>query len=642
MTQRPSVDDLRARLRDLGYLDAGVDRFVLAPVRSSRSLISGAWRASLRIGALTAVLAGPLAAATLAVRVPGLVTGARDAVVLALYLGLLFGTATAIAALVTTLVLGTLASRFGGAARLESRALGLSFAAAVIVSGACLAYLVLWWHTVSPAGMVWRSALGTSAVLAAAAVISLLLGHAVRVTTVALVARLSGGVALAIRPRRRSWPLTVSLLALAFAAASGLLLVTTRGDETAGAPATPRVTVTPTGVRLTVVAIDGLDVPFLAQLQAAGRMPALSRLLSEAQAVLPASEAGDPARTWTSLATGQPATVHGVSGIETRRVSGIEGTLPTGAGRLAGVIAQASDLLRLTRPVPTTGLQRRSKTFWEVAGEHGLSTLVVNWWATWPAPDGAGVVISDRATLRLERGGALDAEISPPSVYAALLPRWPQWRDEARRVVVEAFADADPATGAALRRAGEQDAVPLALTARLGEGDPLLRTVYLPGVDIAQYELLTGGGGAGLPASAMAARVAALERYYSFLDARVGILLAGLSPDRTVAIVTDPGRSSAKGGGLLALAGPIARRGARVQASRADVMPTLLYALGLPASRELPGRPRVELFSEEFTRRVTVREVETYGRRVVAPRPASGTPLDQEMLDRLKSLGYVR
>jgi hypothetical protein len=34
----PRVDELRQRLRSLGYLDAGVDRFVLGPARATRAL----------------------------------------------------------------------------------------------------------------------------------------------------------------------------------------------------------------------------------------------------------------------------------------------------------------------------------------------------------------------------------------------------------------------------------------------------------------------------------------------------------------------------------------------------------------------------------------------------------------------------
>ena len=55
--QTPDVDDLRVRLRELGYLDAGVNRFVLGPVRRGRSPFASAWRSSLRIGVLAGLLA---------------------------------------------------------------------------------------------------------------------------------------------------------------------------------------------------------------------------------------------------------------------------------------------------------------------------------------------------------------------------------------------------------------------------------------------------------------------------------------------------------------------------------------------------------------------------------------------------------
>jgi hypothetical protein len=67
-----------------------------------------------------------------------------------------------------------------------------------------------------------------------------------------------------------------------------------------------------------------------------------------------------------------------------------------------------------------------------------------------------------------------------------------------------------------------------------------------------------------------------------------------------------------------------------------------LYALGVPIARDLPGAPMMGLFARAFAERYPVRFVATYGR----PRPpavqASGAPLDQEMIDRLRSLGYVR
>jgi hypothetical protein len=48
------------------------------------------------------------------------------------------------------------------------------------------------------------------------------------------------------------------------------------------------------------------------------------------------------------------------------------------------------------------------------------------------------------------------------------------------------------------------------------------------------------------------------------------------------------------------------------------------------------------LFNDSFMRRYPVREVETYGPPSATASDRSGSPLDQEMIDRLRSLGYVK
>jgi hypothetical protein len=641
---KTTVDELRARLRDLGYLDAGVNRFVLGPVRGGRGLLNVAWRSSARIGLLAALLLGPSAAVALDVRLPGLVTGARDVVVLAAYLGALFGVGVAILSLAATLLLGVVSSRTRGRAGIERNGLRFARLAGAVVAVACLVYLVLWWRTVNPAGTVWRSQTWTWPVLAFSSAISMLLGHAVTMATLAIAVRGAVAPGEALRLRSRSWLLTAGTGAVVFVAGATMLFLTTRGETRAAAVPASASAAPPvkTGVHLTLVAVDGFDLAFLDRLAAAGRVPTLARLAGGARLSIPASDAPDPARTWTSLATGQPVGVHGVSGIEARTVSGIGGTVPAFQSPLVEAIAAATDLVRLTRPTLTTGLQRRSKTFWEVAADYGLRTSVVNWWATWPAPPGAGVVMSDRAMLRFERGGELDAEMAPASIYDALKRGWPALRDEARRQIVAAFEGIDEANGAVLRRAAEQDAVPAALAARVFEEGADLRAIYLPGLDIAQHTLVGGGGGSGLPASAMASRVEALERYYEFLDRLVASLVADLRPGAMAVLATDPGRSPSRGSGLLALTGSGARAGVRLNGRAADVAPTVLYLLGIPISRELPGRPRSDLTDESFSARVPVRPTDTYGRRVVTPRPPGATPLDRDMLERLRSLGDVR
>jgi hypothetical protein len=69
-----------------------------------------------------------------------------------------------------------------------------------------------------------------------------------------------------------------------------------------------------------------------------------------------------------------------------------------------------------------------------------------------------------------------------------------------------------------------------------------------------------------------------------------------------------------------------------------DVAPTVLNILGVPISRELPGRALdvSPLGSNE------PRFVAEYGRPITTLPVRAGAPLDQEMIDRLRSLGYIK
>jgi predicted AlkP superfamily phosphohydrolase/phosphomutase len=371
-------------------------------------------------------------------------------------------------------------------------------------------------------------------------------------------------------------------------------------------------------------------------------VPALSAAFSGARAALAAEDTRDPARAWTTIATGRPPDVHGVHGLETRRLTGVQGSVPLAApSGAARAVQAATDLLRLTRPSIASGAERRVKTLWEVAADSGLRTVVVNWWATWPAPaQGSATILSDRSALRLELGGALDAEIAPPAVYERLRAEWSDLRQRAAGRAQPLNEGADATIADVVRRSAELDALQLTLAERVQGSEPDLLAIYLPGLDIAQHSLF-GERTSTLGPSAVAARVEAVRAYYRFLDR---LLVGALAPDpnELVFVVAGPGRLSARSPGALAMRGVAAHGDARADARVTDVMPTILYALGLPHSRELPGRPLQELFVSDYAAKYPVREIATYGRPSSPTGPRSGQPLDEEMIERLRSLGYVR
>jgi hypothetical protein len=643
------VDELRQRLRTLGYLDAGVDRFVLASAHRTQRPEVLALFASLRIGVLAAVLLGPSAAIGLTARFPGLVLGPRDAAVVAIYLGLLFGACAATASFVAALIASwlTIRTKVTGAP-LVRRARVLAMAAGTIVTAASLAYLTLWWRTAGAEG-AWSSPGRTALALAVAAGISLLLGHAVTVTALAMTMALPGREVVAAPVPGASWKASFGGAALAFLGAAALLAVA--AGPAPGEPAMVPLTVSK-GARTTVLAIDGFDRQLHERLRpapspralppgSAANVHPLFPVFDSALVELQPSDSRDPARLWTTIATGVRPERHGVNALETRRVVGLQGRLVTGStGR---VIGAATDLLRLTRPATASNFERRVKTFWEVAEEAGLRTAVVNWWATWPATTSRGIVISDRAVLRLERGGPLDAELAPTELYEPLRAQWPEIQKTAHDQAQISFLHMrEGDLRAILTRSGGLDLSMLRIADRIGtEHDLDLLVVYLPGLDIAQHALLAENGG---PSSAfqLDLRLAALHRYYAFLD-RVagGALRRAERAGHNVFVITQAGRLH-QGRGILAALGAGLQMNPGVHGTVLDVAPTILHALGVPLARDLDGRVVTGLFNTAFLERHPVRFVDTYGRRGAVTAARGEAPLDQEMIDRLRSLGYVR
>ena len=634
----PRVDELRQQLRALGYLDAGVDRFVLGPARGGRSPWSIAALSSLRVGVLAALLLGPTVAIGIAGRLPGLITGPRDAIVVALYLAVMFGLAATLLAFPASALLRTF-----GARHITSGARYFSRSSGTYVALACLLYLTLWWRSANLEA--WSSPVWTTVALVVAVAVSLLLGHAAAITTFAVLAARYPAEIAATPPAAPTTRLVVAAGIVAFGGAATLLFVIAPRESPHVAP--PHLAVVSPGIRLLVVAIDGFDPHVFDSLRASGAVPALGRLTARGAARIASGDTHDPARAWTTFATGQPPEVHGVRSLETRRVAGIAGIVASGEqSGLVRTLRAVTDLLWLTRPSIASGAELRAKPFWEVAADAGLRAVIINWWATWPAA-GAGpnapVILSDRATLRLEHGGALNAEIAPKELYEPLRSTWAATKDDAARVVRELLpAVPDASVDRVIRRSAELDALQLVLTARVAKQippKPDLLALYLPGLDIAQHALLAEGRSAS--ASALAARLEAIRGYYVYLDKLLDDLLVGEN-DVAVALLMHPGRISTKTYGLMAVDGRIVAPTIGADMRPVDIAPTILYILGVPISRELAGRPVLQMLSPDFLLRYPVRDVATYGDRRSTGAVREGEPLDQEMVERLRSLGYVR
>jgi hypothetical protein len=128
-----------------------------------------------------------------------------------------------------------------------------------------------------------------------------------------------------------------------------------------------------------------------------------------------------------------------------------------------------------------------------------------------------------------------------------------------------------------------------------------------------------------------------LERQYQLIDDAIGRAINALEPDDLLLVMSGYGmeplglgkrlleriigdpevsgsHESAPDGFLMAYGAPIARAPALPRGSVMDVVPTMLYFLGLPVARDLDGSVRADLFERAFTEAHPITFIPSYER----------------------------
>jgi hypothetical protein len=671
------LERTRLELRRLGYLDHGLERFLLQDALRPRQPLRTMALLALKVG----LLAGGVVAAALAVALVAangsIASSPLDLPVLFLHLfpPVAAAAAAAFLALASAVLL---VLRFYPVRRID--AVALATALAVGLAGLALA---LWEarETLAGSGVAQRLALGLGAAAAAYALVRLvyqgLLALAIRFTE-----RTPAAGLLAWRWRR--WVSGAVLAGVLLLAVPVVLAA--RGAEP---PPPPLLPVAP-GERTLVVGLDGVLPEEAEYLLRRGDLPAMAELLRGGGRLLRYARADEPpAAFWTSVATGLAPPRHGVAALDSFRPLGVRTPLAR-SGFLRAYWSRVEVPLRLADYRPVLANRRSAFTFWELASRGGAPVLAVNWWATFPAPPLPGLVLAHDA-YQLLREGVAGAVSAPPAAAEAA-----ELRREAQAVAAAPLASpgllsppgneggADTGAGrrgedsgavraagaagtrrgagtgagrrgadAGERAAGDDSgawrllaaALPPAEAAALAEraarpdafyrrvfGDRLFRpggppraaALYLPGLDIAA----SGWRGGDVAfADLVRAELAAADRLLARAMTQPGW--------GTVAVVLDPGRRLPPGGGRVLLWRRNGCGAGLAETTPEAITSGLLRTLGLPQSAQLPPPPVQCRWPEPPA------TVADYGRP--QPRRLPGAPAEdaEEYLRNLHSLGYL-
>lgn len=631
----PDLDRIRKQLRDLGYLRGPLSRlegWMLAGRGGPSSFLRMNAAASLRVAAVGGPLLGAGATAAVALANRPHIIAPRDLLLLAVYFSLVLGSMLGLLEFLTDLVLARAARRgfvlVGRIERIAARS-GLVFTAATTLY---LAWLLRGGRRAAGEGSgAWLA--GTAAVLLALAV-GHFIGRITRAGSLLALAAGAGevapaGAATGSGARRRP----VLLGGAVVLAAAALLVFLPAGlfgpDPRAASRFEPR----PFPGRIVVIGIDGLSASLFDTFLEAGTLPHLGRLQAEgARYALSPQDQRVPPATWTTIATGRPREEHGIVGYRADRVAGLSS--PVQEPPDSPIVPSIRMLLGpvSSPPSPVSSGLRRARAVWEILASRGVETAVVNWWATWPASPGEGIVVSERAFPRMSAGLTPARDISPDSLERALAERFSSDLAAARE------ASEEPAGGAFPGREVADTSMALdgyhALVAlRLFDGG-LARVLllYLPGLDIARVRVQK---------EEAAIREAVTEQVLRRADALVGAAAIRLEPRDLLLVVADPGRLPGEGFllacGARVIPGRMARRG-----SLLDLAPTLLTLSGFPTARDLTGVPILDFLRGGDSAALAPVPIDTFGPRIVSETGGVEDPFDKEVLDRLRSLGYIQ
>jgi predicted AlkP superfamily phosphohydrolase/phosphomutase len=389
--------------------------------------------------------------------------------------------------------------------------------------------------------------------------------------------------------------------------------------------------------RVTVIAIDAGSLDLITGATAEGRLPNFGKILDGgAVRHLATLHPTSAEAVWAAVATGKLPQKNGVRSAGIYELEGGGGSV-----QLLPDYCFAHGLERLGFLIehPHTSATFRTRTLWSILTTDGYSVGVVGWPLTQPAPVVRGYLVSDSYhRLALTAAGIEDGGlVYPPELQAEASAAMDTAVNETPEGAGAPLGD-DPRQATPARTDRIYDRIAQALAHARPTQVTLTRFQSLDPIGhyYLRYAMPTEFGDVTEEERRTLGTV--LDRHYAIVDEAIGRAMAALGPDDLLLVVSgygmeplslgkrlieraigDPDLSgthdTAPDGFLMAYGSTVARgRRLEARASVVDIVPTILYFLGLPIGRDMDGFARADLFQRSFTDERPITFIPTYDR----------------------------
>lgn len=444
---------------------------------------------------------------------------------------------------------------------------------------------------------------------------------------------------------KRVAPYPVRPRGLAAAALALGLSLTTWSCAGAGQKPSPKVL---------LIGIDAGEWSVIGPLMDEGKLPNFQRLRDKGasgklRSLVPLTKSPI---IWASIATGKVPAKTGISDFFVKRAEA----------------ARAATGRRATEEEsPTTSNFWRARPVWDILGSLGKSVGVVGWWTTWPATPVNGFLVSDYVQYANGSWPGRNSRWVYPDTLQPLVKKYHRTPESISWA--ELFKIVPPIDTTKVTKRQEQLVQPIRwimagdLTFE-GVGLDLYKryhpdffTVYFRGVDEISHQYwdidMPGFVKPNLSEAEYRWLKDVVRNYYIFTDKILGRFLAEMPKGTDVIVNSDHGFGGGGKGvlahkvdGIVFAMGPgVPENGNISGATVLDITPTVLAMFGLPTAQDMDGRPIDDVLPEKVVKRLSHQRrlltYETGKKRNANPQPIP-SPVDQELRERLKSLGYIQ